>query len=128
MLEILSRQLFNFVWVLVLANWARKLSRDNKPLVQVAMYPAGFLVGIVASAYGFEGPLTEAISRICMFAGFVMYLVGIFSIRRAMEDYYNSTENIRLSLHGGMTLFFSAVYLQYHVNRIARWKKTGVLS
>lgn len=27
----------------------------------------------------------------------------------------------------GMTFFFSAVYLQYHINRIARWKKTGEL-
>jgi hypothetical protein len=45
-----------------------------------------------------------------------------------MEEYYNSTENIGLSLSGVMTFFFSAVYLQYHINRIARWKKTGELS
>jgi hypothetical protein len=45
-----------------------------------------------------------------------------------MEEYYNSRENIALTLSGVMTFFFSSIYLQYHVNRIARWKKTGILS
>jgi hypothetical protein len=44
-----------------------------------------------------------------------------------MEEYYNSTENIGLQLSGAMTFFFSTVNLQHHINRIARWKKTGVL-
>jgi len=65
---------------------------------------------------------------ICVFGGLIAYVFGIFSIRSAMEDYYNSRENIGLSLSGVMTFFFSTVYLQYHVNRIARWKKTGILS
>jgi hypothetical protein len=45
-----------------------------------------------------------------------------------MEEYYNTVENIGLSLSGGMTFFFNVIYFQYHINRIARWKKTGVLS
>jgi len=40
----------------------------------------------------------------------------------AMETYYNSNENIGLQLSGAMTFFFSSVYLQFHVNRIAKWK------
>ena len=57
-----------------------------------------------------------------------MLYIGIFSIRSAMEDYYNSRENIGLMLSGVMTFFFRTIYLQYHVNRIAKWKKTGVLT
>lgn len=64
---------------------------------------------------------------ICIIGGVIAYIIGIFSIRSAMEDYYNSTENIGLSLSGVMTFFFSTIYLQYHINRIARWKKTGEL-
>jgi hypothetical protein len=45
-----------------------------------------------------------------------------------MLEYYNSREKIGLELTGAMTFFFSTVYLQYHVNEIARWKKTGVLA
>jgi hypothetical protein len=122
-LDVLTRNLFNLIWALVLANWGRKLSGNNKPLVLVAMYPAGIIAGLIAIAAKFP-----AVGGLLVFSGLVVYLFGIFAIREAMEDYYNSTENIGLTLSGPMTFFFSTVYLQYHVNRLARWKKTGVLS
>ncbi|HST13047.1 MAG TPA: hypothetical protein VLL05_21890, partial [Terriglobales bacterium] len=100
-----------------------KLSGDNKPMVLVAMYPAGFISGMIAVSM--HAPAVGGLLIIC---GLIVYLYGIFTIRDAMETYYNSTENIGLTLSGPMTFFFSTVYLQYHVNRIARWKKTGVLS
>jgi hypothetical protein len=128
-LEIVTRQLFNLVWALVQANWARKLIKNNKPLVLVAMYPAGIIAGIAATVVG-VGQNSEVLAvaaGLCILGGLIAYIIGIFSIRSAMEEYYNSTENIGLSLSGVMTFFFSAVYLQYHINRIARWKKTGEL-
>ena len=128
-LEIVTRQLFNLAWALVQANWARKLIKNNKPLVLVAMYPAGMIAGIAATAVG-AGGNTDAVliaAGLCILGGLIAYIIGILSIRSAMEEYYNSTENIGLSLSGVMTFFFSAVYLQYHINRIARWKKTGEL-
>jgi hypothetical protein len=130
-LVVVTRQLFNFLWVFVLANWARKLTGNNKPLVLVAMYPAAFL----AAAFGAVlvpvigvGSAIQVITVILVLAGLVAYVAGIFSIRAAMEEYYNSTENIGLTLSGVMTFFFGSVYLQYHVNRLKRWRKTGVLS
>jgi hypothetical protein len=125
-LNILTSQifnLFNLIWALVLANWGRKLSGNNKPLVLVAMYPAGMVSGLLAVSMH-----AAAVGGLLIFCGLIVYLFGIFAIREAMEDYYNSTENIGLKLSGPMTFFFSTVYLQYHVNRIHRWKKTGVLS
>lgn len=124
-LGVLTRQLFNLVWALVQGNWARKLSGDNKPLVLVAMYPAGMVAGILTMALSRSA---AALGLLFIIAGAIVYIVGIFSIRSAMEEYYNSTENIGLQLSGGMTFFFSTVYIQYHINSIARWKKTGVLS
>jgi hypothetical protein len=127
----ITRQLFNWIWAFVLANWARKLSGSNKPMVLVAMYPAGLITGLVAIGVG-TGLHNQAAGSIfgfaCIIGGLIAYLIGIFSIRDAMEQYYNSVENIGLSLSRVMTFFFSSVYLQYHVNKIARWKKTGILS
>jgi hypothetical protein len=115
--------LFNLIWALILANWGRKLSGDNKPLVLVAMYPASMVAGFIAiSMHVF------AVGGLLILGGLIVYLFGIFAIREAMEDYYNSVENIGLTLSGPMTFFFSTVYLQYHVNRIARWKATGTLT
>lgn len=130
LLVALTRQLFNWIWAFVLANWARKLIGNNRPMVLVAMYPAGIVAGILAFAFlsgGESGP-GMIVGTICIIGGLVTYIVGIFAVRSAMEDYYNSKENIGLQLSGAMTFFFSTIYLQYHVNRIAKWKKTGVLS
>jgi len=52
----------------------------------------------------------------------------VFSIRQSMVTYYNTVEPIQLQLSGVMTFFFGMLYLQYHMSRIARWKRTGVLS
>jgi hypothetical protein len=123
-LGFLTKQLFNLIWALVQGNWARKLSGDNKPLVLVAMYPAGMVAGILTMAL-YRG--AAALGGLFIIAGAIVYLVGVFSIKAAMEEYYNSTENIGLQLSGAMTFFFSTVYIQYHINSIARWKKTGVL-
>jgi uncharacterized protein DUF4339 len=124
-LDIVTRQLFNLVWAMIQANWARKLSGDNKPMVLVAMYPAGIIAGILAAAMY---PRSAWIGGLLILAGSIVYLFGVFSIKAAMEEYYNSVENIGLQLSGVMTFFFSTIYLQYHINSIARWKKTGALT
>jgi hypothetical protein len=122
--------LFNWAWALILANWARQLSGNNKALVLVAMYPAGFLAGALTMGFASatHSPGIIAIGGILIIAGLIAYLVGIFKIREAMEEYYNTRENIALTLSGVMTFFFSTIYFQYHINRIHRWKKTGILS
>ena len=122
---LLTRWLFNLIWALVLANWARKLCNDNKPLVLVAMYPAAMIAGLLTIALA---PRMAALGGLFILAGVIVNLVGMFSIKAAMEEYYNFTENIGLQLSGVMTFFFNTIYFQYHINAIARWKKTGVLS
>jgi len=121
-LGLLTRQLFNLVWALLQGNWARKLSGDNKPLVLVAMYPAGMVAGLLTITLFHFG----ALGGLFIIAGAIIYIVGMFSIKAAMEEYYNSTENIGLQLSSVMTFFFSTVYIQYKINTLARWKKTGV--
>jgi GYF domain 2 len=126
-LGLITRQLFNLIWALIQANWARKLSGDNKPMVLVAMYPAGMVAGTLIVIL-FRGQALAGLGGLFILGGAIVYIVGVFSIRSAMEDYYNSTEPIGLQLSGVMTFFFSTVYIQYHINKIARWKKTGVLT
>jgi len=121
-LGLITRQLFNLIWALLQGNWARNLSGDNKPLVLVAMYPAGMVAGLMTvMLFHFT-----ALGGLFIIAGAIIYLVGMFSIKAAMEEYYNSTENIGLQLSSVMTFFFSTVYIQNRINAIARWKKTGV--
>jgi hypothetical protein len=118
--------LFNLAWTMILANWARKLNGNNNILILVAMYPAGIIAGVFAITMNPDTGVP--IFGLLFLGGIIAYIVGVFKIRSAMEDYYNSKENIGLRLSGAMTFFFSIVYLQYHVNKIAKWKQTGVLS
>jgi len=57
----------------------------------------------------------------------IAYIIGLFSIKLAMEQYYNSTENIGLRLSGAMTFFFNVIYFQYHINSLACRKRMGLL-
>lgn len=122
-LVVITRQLFNMIWAMVQASWATKLAGDNKPLVLVAMYPAGIVAGILTILIAKQ----PALGGLFIIAGAIMLVVGVFSIKAAMEEYYNSTEKAYLRLSGAMTFFFGTVYLQYHINRLAKWKNTGVL-
>jgi hypothetical protein len=131
-IDVLTRSYFNIVWALIQANWARKLSGKNTPMVLIAMYPMGMISGAVAMVIGQAGGVSASpialFGTLLIVAGLICMLAGVFSIRNAMENYYNSVENIGLSMGGGMTFFFGVIYIQYHINRIARWKKTGALS
>ena len=122
-LQFITRNLFNFAWALYLANWARKLDGESKPLVMIAMYPAGFIAAVIAFAAG-----RPAIGGFLIIAGVITYIIGIFGIKSTMETYYNSVEKYGLTLSGGMTFFFSTVYFQYHINQIAKWKKAVALT
>jgi hypothetical protein len=91
--------------------------------VLVAMYPAGMVAGFLTIAlFRFPG-----LGGLLIIAGAIIYLFGVFSIKAAMEEYYNSTENIGLQMSGAMTFFFSTIYIQYHINSIARRKKAEIL-
>ena len=121
--EIITFGLLNLVWSLILANWARKLNGNNTTLILIAIYPAAIFGEVVAETVG--GSMAP-IATLLRIGAFVAYVVGIFKIKGAMEEYYNAKENMGLRLNGVMTFFFSTIYLQYHVNSINRWKKTGM--
>ena len=130
LISIFTRSYFNCIWALIQANWARKLSGKNSAMVLIAMYPAGMISGVfaVVIAKVSETESLSALGGFLILAGCVCLIVGSFKIRDAMEEYYNTVEEIGLSLSGVMVFFFNVIYIQYHINRIARWKKTGVLS
>ena len=50
-------------------------------------------------------------------------LVGRFSLRSSLEEYYTSVEPMGLTLSGVMTFFFGDIYFQYHLNEIMRKKR-----
>jgi hypothetical protein len=129
LLTVLTCTLFSTVWIIVEAAWIRKIKPASKGLLYILLAVGCYFVG------GFVNGLTGAMNHgqaspfggLFSIGGFVLQIVAIFSMRSDLEDYYNSTENIGLSLSGVMTFFFAVFYFQYHFSRIAQWKKTGVI-
>jgi hypothetical protein len=129
--------IFPFIWAFVMAGYAKKINSTSKAGVLYGFWFVCWIIYLIlivaAQAAGSEMDSDAAAGFAAMIffvliAGVVLCIVGNFSIRRSMLTYYNSVEPIRLNLSGGMTFFFGILYLQYHMSRIARWKKTGVLT
>jgi hypothetical protein len=94
------------------------------------MHLAGLISGSLLAGIGavVHTPAFAGLGGLLILAGAVCSIVAAFKIRDAMEEYYNTVENIGLSMSGVMVFFFNVIYIQYFVNRIARWKKTGELN
>jgi GYF domain 2 len=121
--------LFNPVWMIVIGVFVYKIKPQSKALVTYIVAIALPFIGafIGAAARGTGESALAAISPLFSLAGLVLQIVAAFSMRSDLEEYYNTTENIGLWLSGVLTFFFPAFYFQYHLSRIAKWKKTGVL-
>jgi hypothetical protein len=121
--------LFLWAWLIVEAVWIRKIKPSSKGLLYVLLSVACSLIGSIidlmlrTTTHGQDPP----VGGIFTIGSILLYFLGVFAMRSDLEEYYNSTENIGLSLSGVMTFFFAVFYFQHHFSRIAKWKKTGVL-
>lgn len=126
---ILSCGLFYSAWLIVEAAFAKKIKPESKGLLWICIGIAGgFVSGFIGGFLkAMNGGQDSPIGPLLTLASIVIQYVGIFTLRSDLEDYYNSVEPINLRLSGVMTFFFSVFYFQYHLSRISRWKKTGML-
>ena len=114
--------MFGMVWMFVEAAYANKLRTKSIPLIFYGIgIPAAFLAGFVTAF-----PDLKPFAPLLQLLGGVLIIAGHFSIKNALEEYYNSVEPIHLELNGVMTFFFNVIYFQYHLSKIRRWKLTGV--
>ena len=122
--------IFPFIWFLRITAFVRELDPDETPMYAgIAGFICihfGNLFGITHS-YSSLSHSDRGLGSILMLAGLVCYTVARFRIRKILFTHYNSVEPIGLRLSDVMTFFFGTMYFQYHLSRIAQWKKTGYL-
>jgi hypothetical protein len=86
-------------WPIYLCIWIRKIDTQSLSLYwALASLATGFLFS------------------------WLLWIVVIFEIREELLEHYNRREPIGLRLNLLMTVFFSFIYFQYHLNRIAQDK------
>jgi hypothetical protein len=130
--------LFQLIWCFKQAGFVKKIDPASKATLFLTLALIGQLV-LVLGAVGMVvvSSSSGAVAGVATIMGIVgllslligiFWLVAIFGMRGSMVRYYNTVEPMGLRLSGVMTFFFSFLYFQYHMSRIAKWKKTGVLS
>jgi hypothetical protein len=85
-----------------------------------------FVAGQILGESGSDG--LKSLSVLLTIGSYVVFYFGVYSIRRSMLEHYNNVEPVQLKLSAAMTFFFSTLYLQYHMTRIARWKAGGTFN
>lgn len=123
---IITCGLFLYIWMFFQALAAKRLDPRSNALIL-------YIIGAVLSFGGTSVGIATGYDHNAHVGGFsnlaawVVIIVGHFNIKASLESYFNAVERIGLRLSGVMTFFFGTIYLQYHFNRINRWRRTGVL-
>jgi len=130
---------FSLVWLFIEANFVKKLKPESNFLAfligaigvsvgSVILFCVGLFATIAANPNNPQPPVAPFLILLgAQIVAWVLQLVGVFKMRDALVEYYNTVEPINLRLSGVMTFFFALFYFQYHFSRIANWKKTGYL-
>jgi succinate dehydrogenase/fumarate reductase cytochrome b subunit len=128
--------IFGLIWFFIQAGYVKKIdpaSRARKFLIFGLLAMLAVTVAIFVSAGAAAMGSTESgaavgfLAVILVIASMVFWFSAIFGMRRSLIDYFNTVEPIGLRLSGAMTFFFNILYFQYHLSRIAEWKRTGTL-
>ena len=124
---LLTFGIFFVVWIFIQAVWVKKIHPASNAMTMMVIYVALVLVGQLISGASQKESAEAAAGGLLVIVGSIVSIVGFFSMRRSMLDYYNRVEPIGLKLSGALTFFFGAFYLQHHMTRIARRSQTGTL-
>ena len=110
-------------WAIYLCLWIRKL----EPGAMSIFWCSAFVVlELVISVPAGPAPASAGITifgGILALLAIVIWIVTIYLIRAELHYHYNVREPIGLYLIGVMTFFFSFLYFQYHLYKIAQLKE-----
>jgi hypothetical protein len=110
-------------WAVYLCLWLRKLNPEFMSIFWCSAFIA------LQIAFTVPGAPIQLHSGFTFFAvslamlAMVLWLVTIYVIRAELHFHYNVSEPVGLYLSGVMTFFFSFLYFQYHLYKIAQLKQ-----
>ena len=109
-LSLVTVGLFEDGWLLWQSRWAKKVDpRSHATIFLVGGLLLFLIGGVFTKLSDFE-----RFAGWVEFGGLILSQVGNFSVKGTIEKHY------KVSLSGMMTIFFSAIYFQYHFDRLAK--------
>jgi hypothetical protein len=117
--------MFGWTWMFVQAAWVRRIDSGSRatPLLLGGLVTAllgGYVAGAVGAGNEQDRALVEMLGTLA--AGLFVTLAA-FRMRDSIMRHFTRHEPMNVSINGVMTFFFTFIYLQYHLNRIAEAKR-----
>jgi hypothetical protein len=130
LLGIVTCGIFLIVWAFRQAAYAKKLDPSNRSTLYYVIYAVCYSIEILLTIVNTVQPndTVDILARVFQLGAVVCLLVGAFALRDTLESHFRSEEPVGLELSGVITFFFNTLYFQYHLSRIAKWRRTGVLA
>jgi hypothetical protein len=110
-------------WAIYICLWIRRLEPGAMSIFWCSAF---VMLQLVISVPVGPAPASASITMIVgilALLAFVIWLVTIYLARAELHYHYNVREPIGLYLSGVMTFFFSFLYFQYHLYKIAQLKE-----
>jgi hypothetical protein len=121
--SIVTCGLFLIAWDIVLAIWMRQVQPASRAIYYygavVFLYLGVFTFAFNAGMHHSKDPTAGLLNIVI----WVLSVVARFSMKGSLEEHFNSSDPIGLSLSGVMTFFFGSIYFQYHLNQIMKRKQ-----
>jgi hypothetical protein len=111
------------VWAIYLCLWLHKLdARFMSIFFCVACVVLQLAITVPSGSQPIGAGVTIA-GGVLALVGLCMWIATVYLIRAELHLHYNVREPIGLYLSGVMTFFFSFLYFQYHLYKIAQLKE-----
>ena len=120
-LSVVTIGIFGMVWMVVQANWVKKVTKNSKPfawcLAYLLAYPLLFLCAVALGATlglihraDIAHELSRTITLVVRVVMFVLYVAAAFTLKGVLEE-----RPIDIPLGGVMTFLLAPTYFQYHL-------------
>lgn len=112
--------IFFIVWMFIQSSWVKKIDPTSNATIQLIGYVVLMVIGQILTGVPSEG--LHGIGGLLLFASYVTFYFGIYSMRRSMLNRYADDDKVDFNMSGGMTFFFNVLYIQSrmtHLNQVS---------
>ena len=130
LIDLFTCGIFQIVWNIVIAAWAKKVDPYSKALLffiiaTVAVFAnVGSSIGNVMAIMHHTVVHPNYIGGLIGLVSWVLRLIARYSLRETLERHFNGPEPLGLRINPVITFFFGGIYHQYKLNEINEIKQT----
>ncbi len=126
-LSALTLGIFGWFWMFLQAAWVRKFDPGSRATLLLFVGLLTAVTGGYLSAMAGAGDQQTAarVELLGTLTAGVFLVLAAFRMRGSIEHHFTHVEPMNVSINGVMTFFFTFIYLQYHLTRIADARRRG---